>query len=51
MKGRKISFITNPYPAKRDAFRKIAEFIEGDECLQGKVLVLYGLRGNEEHYN
>ena len=36
--------VTNPYRAKRDAFREITDFIEGGECLFGKVLVLSGLR-------
>jgi predicted AAA+ superfamily ATPase len=29
---------------KRDVFSKVFDFVMGDECLNGKILVLYGLR-------
>jgi predicted AAA+ superfamily ATPase len=30
---------------KRDAFSKVFDFVTGDECRGGKILVLYGLSG------
>jgi DNA replication protein DnaC len=30
---------------KRDAFSKVFDFVTGDECRSGKILVLYGLSG------
>lgn len=46
MQVRKIETFKNNVAGmnKRDVFTSIKEFVNGDECYQGKILAIYGLR-------